>query len=105
MEDVRADDGTVLVPVSGVLRERLDAAEVEAAVRRTSAAQNEAVDEVALQSTLDAIEAGPFELDLDQNVEAVQVMKVGPAWLICEPLPSPAPSASATPIAEGMARA
>jgi hypothetical protein len=94
VDDVRTDEDTVLVPVSGVLRERLDNDEVEAAVRRTAAAQAEAVDEPALRAVLERIKAGPFELDLDQNVEAVQVTKIGNGWFICEPLPSPAPSAA-----------
>ena len=95
VEDVPATDETVLVPVSGVLRERLEGHQVEAAVRRTAAAQGEAVDEAALKDVIERIDAGPFELDLDQNVEAVQLTRIDGGWFICEPLPSPAPSAAA----------
>ncbi len=91
VEEVAATEGTVQVPVSGILRLRLDPAEAEAAVRAAAATQNEAVDEAELRRTLDAIAAGSFELDVGREMEAVQVMKIGDAWLICEPLPSSAP--------------
>jgi hypothetical protein len=89
--DVAASDDTVQVPVSGILRLRLDPIEVEAAVRATAAAQGEAVDEEVLGQTLDAIAAGPTSLDLGREVESVQVVKIGDGWFVCEPLPSPAP--------------
>jgi hypothetical protein len=91
VEDVRADEGTVLVPVSGVLGERLDPVELETIWRATAAERGEAVDEVWLQDVLTRVRAGPIELELDS---AVQVMRIGGAWLICEPLPSTAPSPS-----------
>lgn len=94
--EVDAREGVVQVPVSGILRLRLDPAEVEVAVRAAAAAQNEAVDEVELRRTLDAIAAGPFELDVGREMEAVRVMKIGDAWLICEPLPSSAPEVPAS---------
>lgn len=95
IDDVRANEGTVLVPVGGVLRERLDPVEVEAAYRDAAVARGEAVDEAALLDVLDRIEKGPIALNLDENVGAVQVMRIGGAWLICEPLPSMAPEAPA----------
>jgi hypothetical protein len=91
VEDVRANEGTVLVPVSGVLGERLDPVELETIWRATAAERGEAVDEVWLQDVLTRVRAGPIELELDSDV---QVMRIGDAWLICEPLPSAAPSAS-----------
>jgi hypothetical protein len=93
VEDVEAVDGTVLVPVRGNLRLRLDPAEVEAAVRAAAAGQGEAVDEAQLTETLAAIKAGPSEVDVGREMGSVQVMRFGDAWLICEPLPSTAPVA------------
>jgi hypothetical protein len=94
VEDVRADEGTVLVPVSGVLGERLDPVELEAVWRATAAERGEPVDEAWLQEVLARVRSGSIELDLDSELGAVQVMRIGSAWLICEPLPSSAPSAS-----------
>ncbi len=91
--EVEAADGTVLVPVRGNLRLRLDPAEVEAAVRAAAAGQGEPVDEALLTETLAAIKAGPAELDVGREMGSVQVMRIGDSWLICEPLPSPAPVA------------
>jgi hypothetical protein len=83
----------VLVPVSGVLSERLDPALLEATWRATAAERGEPVDEAWLQEVLARVRTGPIELNLDQNVGAVQVMRIDGAWLICEPLPSSAPAA------------
>jgi hypothetical protein len=94
VEDVRSDEGTVLVPVNGVLGERLDPVELEAIWRATAAERGEAVDEAWLQDVLARVRAGPIELDLGSELRAVQVMRIGGAWLICEPLPSTAPSAA-----------
>jgi hypothetical protein len=91
-----ADGGSVLVPVSGTLRERLDPVELEAAWRATAAERGEAVDEAWLQDVLTRVRSGPIELELDSELGAVQVMKLGGAWLICQPLPSPGPEAPAT---------
>ena len=88
---VQADEGTVLVPVRGVLRERLDSVELENIWRATAAERGEAVDEAWLQEVLARVRSGPIELELDSDV---QVMQIGGAWLICEPLPSSAPSTS-----------
>lgn len=96
VEEVRADEGTVLVPVSGVLRERLDPVELETIWRATAAERDEAVDEAWLQDVLTRVRSGPIELDLDSELSAVQVMRIGDTWLICEPLPSSAPEAPAT---------
>lgn len=96
VEDVRANEGTVLVPVSGVLGERLDPVELETIWRATAAERGEAVDEAWLQDVLTRVRAGPIELDLGRELRAVQVMRIGGAWLICEPLPSNAPEARAT---------
>jgi hypothetical protein len=91
VEDVAADDGTVLVPVGGVLRERFDPVEVETTWREAAAARGEPVDEAWLQDVLGRVRSRPIELDLGREVGAVQVTKIGGAWLICEPLPSPGP--------------
>jgi hypothetical protein len=96
VEDVATGDDTVLVPVSGVLRERLDPVELEAAWRATAAERGEPVDEAWLQEVLARVRAGPIEIDVDNELGAVQVTKIDGAWLICQPLPSPAPEAPAT---------
>ena len=96
VDDVRADDGTVLVPVGGVLRERLDPPQLEAAWRTTAAERGEPVDEAWLQDVLGRVRSGPIELPLDRELGAVQVMRIGGEWLICQPLPSAAPDAPAT---------
>jgi len=93
VEPVEASDGTVLVPVEGTIRLRMDPAEAEAAVRAATAAQDDPLDEAALAAALDAIRAGPTELDVGREMGAVQVMKIGDRWMICEPLPSMAPPA------------
>lgn len=96
VKDVQADEGTVLVPVGGTLRERLDPVEVEAAWRATAAERGEPVDEAWLQDVIGRVRSGPIELDLDSELGDVQVMRIGRAWLICQPLPSAAPEAPAT---------
>jgi hypothetical protein len=65
VEDVRAEEGTVLVPVSGVLGERLDPVELETVWRATAAERGEPVDEAWLQDVLARVRSGPIELDLD----------------------------------------
>jgi hypothetical protein len=91
--DVQASGDAVLVPVGGVLGELLNPVEVEAAYRRVAAERGERVDEADLEMSLDRIEQGPIALNLNENVRAVQVMRIDGAWLICEPLPSPGPDA------------
>ena len=79
-----------VVAIRGVLLERLDPTEVEAAARAEAAVTGVPVEEALLEEALRAIAAGPYRLEVD---EIVHVTRGGDGMKICGPHPSPGPTA------------
>jgi hypothetical protein len=85
VEERRMND-EAFVSISGILVEKIDPGEYESAYRAAVATQGEPVDQALLDQVLSLIDAGTYELPVDQTV---RVVRQNGTWKVCEPAPTP----------------